>query len=123
MRRKKQRRASYERKISSPAGVRGVRYLPQLHFFCDHVDLMKTPLLASLSLLALGLTSPLFAVDPPPGGGYSGNNTALGDDALLNLTTGTNNTALGFDALASTTRAATTRRSARRRWSSATAWA
>ncbi len=39
-------------------------------------------------------------VDPPPGGGYPGSNTALGDDALLNLTpVGTDNTALGFQAL------------------------
>ena len=39
------------------------------------------------------------AVNPPPEGGYPGNNTAVGADALFNLTTGINNTALGFRAL------------------------
>src|SRR5262245_292933 len=39
------------------------------------------------------------AVTPPPEGGYPGNNTAVGDNALQNLTTGINNTALGFRAL------------------------
>ena len=39
------------------------------------------------------------AVLPPPEGGYPGNNTAVGNNALQNLTTGTNNTALGFRAL------------------------
>ena len=33
---------------------------------------------------------------PPPDGGYPGNNTAEGDGALLNLTTGVGNTAIGF---------------------------
>jgi hypothetical protein len=36
------------------------------------------------------------AVSPPPDGGYSGGNTAEGQDALLHLTTGVQNTALGF---------------------------
>jgi len=45
------------------------------------------------------LLPPAQAVLPPPEGGYPGNNTAVGDNALQNLTTGTNNTALGFRAL------------------------
>jgi hypothetical protein len=36
------------------------------------------------------------AVLPPPDGGYSGQNTAEGKDALFSLTTGEDNTALGF---------------------------
>jgi len=36
------------------------------------------------------------AVNPPPDGGYPGNNTAEGQNALLNLTTGVYNTAVGF---------------------------
>lgn len=39
------------------------------------------------------------AVSPPPDGGYPGANTAEGDDALLNLTSGSDNTAIGFEAL------------------------
>ncbi len=43
------------------------------------------------------------AVDPPPDGGYPGANTAEGDDALFNLTTGVSNTATGYHALFSNT--------------------
>ncbi len=41
------------------------------------------------------------AVSPPPDGGYSGNNTAEGQNALLSLTTGVNNTAVGWFSLKS----------------------
>jgi hypothetical protein len=40
---------------------------------------------------------------PPPDGGYPGDNTAEGTNALFNLTTGTSNTAIGFNALTSNT--------------------
>jgi hypothetical protein len=58
----------------------------------------------ALVVLALGCfaISPLAqAVVPAPGGGYPGQNTAEGKDALFNLDTsvGSNNTAIGFDAL------------------------
>ncbi len=41
------------------------------------------------------------AVSPPPDGGYPGQNTAEGQEALLNLNVnnGTNNTAVGWRAL------------------------
>jgi hypothetical protein len=39
------------------------------------------------------------AVDPPPDGGYPGENTAEGEDALFSLTTGIHNTACGYEAL------------------------
>jgi trimeric autotransporter adhesin len=42
-------------------------------------------------------------LSPPPDGGYAGDNTAEGTDALFSLTTGTENTALGFNALYSNT--------------------
>ena len=50
-----------------------------------------------LHLFALGcLLCPVArAVVPPPDGGYPGNNTAEGQNALLSLTTGTFNTAVG----------------------------
>ena len=50
-----------------------------------------------LGLLALSRTA--RAVDPPPDGGYPFENTAEGDNALLNLNGGSNNTAIGFSAL------------------------
>jgi hypothetical protein len=53
----------------------------------------------ALLLTCLEVTPRAQAVNPPPEGGYPGNNTALGENALQNLTTGTNNTALGFRAL------------------------
>jgi Chaperone of endosialidase len=55
-------------------------------------------ILAGLALLPIAQ-----AVVPPPDGGYAGNNTAEGDDALFSLTTGMENTAIGFGALYSNT--------------------
>ena len=54
---------------------------------------------AAAALSCLGLLPTAQAVNPPPEGGYPGNNTAVGDNALQNLTTGINNTALGYRAL------------------------
>src|ERR1700745_1981927 len=51
---------------------------------------------------ALSATAPA-QVSPPLDGGYDGDNTAEGTDALFSLTTGTENTAIGFDALYSNT--------------------
>jgi Chaperone of endosialidase len=42
-------------------------------------------------------------ISPAPDGGYAGDNTAEGTDALFSNTTGTENTAIGFDALLSNT--------------------
>src|SRR4051812_44023765 len=53
---------------------------------------------------ALGAPIPgARAVDPPPDGGYSGQNTAEGENALFSLTSGFDNTAVGFKALYSLT--------------------
>jgi hypothetical protein len=60
--------------------------------------------LIPLVLAAFAVSPPAQAqLSPPPDGGYPGNNTAEGTDALFSLTTGTDNTALGFDALYSNT--------------------
>jgi hypothetical protein len=68
---------------------------------------MKTIILLFLTLLAflsLSAVAPeAQAVVPPPDGGYPGGNTAEGQAALLNLTTGGFNTALGFFSLRSNT--------------------
>jgi hypothetical protein len=61
-------------------------------------------LLIPLMLAAFALSPTAQAqLSPPPDGGYDGNNTAEGTDALFSLTTGTDNTALGFNALYSNT--------------------
>lgn len=63
---------------------------------------MKLPILTLLFLLSL--TCPIWAVDPPPDGGYPNFTTAEGQQALQNvLPSATSNTALGFNALGSTT--------------------
>jgi len=55
-----------------------------------------------LTLLSLPLAGHKSrAVSPPPDGGYPGNNTAEGQNALLSLTTGVNNTAVGWFSLKS----------------------
>ena len=62
-----------------------------------------TPLFATVLLLLacfiMRSTPNAFGVVPPPDGGYPGFNTAEGQSALLNLTTGAGNTAVGWRAL------------------------
>jgi len=58
---------------------------------------MKRTIICALAMLALA--SRTTAVDPPPDGGYPGNNTAEGEEALLTLTIGKDNTAVGNHAL------------------------
>ena len=60
-------------------------------------------LFVALVLACFALSPQARAVDPSPDGGYPGQNTAEGDDALFSLTTGTDNTAVGFNALFSNT--------------------
>jgi hypothetical protein len=57
------------------------------------------PLLIAVTLLCFGLFSQALAVNPPPDGGYPGNNTAEGTSALFSLTSAFGNTALGYQAL------------------------
>jgi len=52
-----------------------------------------------LVCLALSPTPNAFGVSPAPDGGYAGNNTAEGTDALFSLTTGIDNSGFGFQAL------------------------
>jgi hypothetical protein len=52
------------------------------------------PNLTAMACFVLSCTTQ--AVNPPPGGGYPGSNTAEGQNALFSLTSGTYNTAVGF---------------------------
>ncbi len=56
-------------------------------------------LLIALALAWFAVPPAARAVTPAPDGGYPGQNTAEGEDALFSNTTGANNTALGFNAL------------------------
>jgi hypothetical protein len=60
--------------------------------------LVFAPVWLVLSPMAQALLPP-----PPPDGGYPSRNTAEGDSALFNLTTGIDNTAIGFQALTTNT--------------------
>jgi Chaperone of endosialidase len=57
------------------------------------------PVLITFLLVCLALVQNTQGVSPPPDGGYSGGNTAEGQDALLSLTSGLYNTALGLFSL------------------------
>jgi len=57
----------------------------------------------SLALECLALLPHAKAVSPPPDGGYPGQNTAEGQDALLSLSTGQLNTAIGRYSLSAVT--------------------
>lgn len=56
-------------------------------------------LLIPLTVVFFALSPRAQAVDPPPDGGYPGDNTDEGTDALFSLTGGTENTAVRADAL------------------------
>jgi hypothetical protein len=57
-------------------------------------------LMTIVLLLSCVELSPIAqAVNPPPDGGYGGNNTAEGTEALFNLSTGVWNSAVGYRAL------------------------
>jgi len=56
-------------------------------------------ILIALALGAFALSPRVRAVTPARDGGYAGGNTAEGQAALLNLTSGTFNTAVGFFSL------------------------
>jgi hypothetical protein len=80
--------------------------LPSMGFFCcrRRVGLRQSRAMKTTRLIllaALTCVSTALAVDPPPDGGYPNQNTAEGEDALLNLDLGSpgRNTAVGFQTL------------------------
>jgi uncharacterized coiled-coil protein SlyX len=71
-----------------------------------HQNLILIPVLITcLALLCAAATPKVFGVVPAPDGGYPGFNTAEGQNALKNLSTGQGNTALGWFSLFSDTTA------------------
>src|SRR5205809_1503541 len=60
-------------------------------------------LLIPLVLICFMLSPSIWAVTPAPDGGYPGFNTAEGDNALLDLATGTSDTAIGYQTLLNNT--------------------
>jgi hypothetical protein len=56
-------------------------------------------ILIPILIFGLGFLPKARALSPVPDGGYPGGNTAEGQNALFNLTTGTNNTAVGWFSL------------------------
>src|SRR5260370_6937086 len=64
---------------------------------------LRSFLLIPFVLAWFALSPTARAVTPAPDGGYPGDNTAEGDNALFSLTDGIENTATGFEALYSTT--------------------
>ena len=67
------------------------------------IQLKKAIQLFLVAVAFFGVSRTAQAVSPPPDGGYPGQNTAEGDNALFHLTSGTDNTAIGFEALFSNT--------------------
>ena len=55
--------------------------------------------LVALAFALFVLSPAVRAVDPPPDGGYPGDNTAEGENALFSLTSGIHNTATGYETL------------------------
>ena len=75
--------------------------LDKLTGFIGNSPDMKTSIpLGLVALVCFALVQNAHAVTPPPDGAYPGGNTAEGNHALLNLTTGIWNTAVGDDTLA-----------------------
>ena len=64
---------------------------------------IQLPATVALTIVGFALSPKTQAVSPPPDGGYPGGNTAVGQNALLDLSSGTFNTALGFFSLAGNT--------------------
>jgi len=69
-------------------------------------SISRSPLWSAFLLIALVLACFAFSPtaqaqlpSPPPDGGYPGDNTAEGENALFSLTTGAQNVAIGSDAL------------------------
>jgi hypothetical protein len=73
---------------------------PKLHIMRITIPLA---LVKALTLFCIGQLPKAKAVSPAPDGGYTGGNTAEGQNALLSLTSGIYNTAIGLFSLTSNT--------------------
>ena len=69
----------------------------------ERARLLGSSIFLPLALAWLTFSPTAKAVTPAPDGGYPGDNTAEGTQALFSNTSGTDNTAIGFQALLSNT--------------------
>jgi len=76
---------------------------PDLRKSIGRSPLRRVLLLIPLALACFALSPTARAVTPAPDGGYPGFNTAEGENALLDLTTGTSDTAIGYQTLLNNT--------------------
>ena len=85
---------------------------------------MKSIIRLLLAFLCLSSSQPKArAVSPPPDGGYPGDNTAEGENALFNLNGGRRNTGAGFESASLVTRRVVATRPVAGRRSTTTPWA
>src|SRR4029077_17240894 len=89
--------------VNKPSSTENLKRMTTLHL---KKSMAQSPLRLALLLIPLAfacfaLSPTAQAVSPAPDGGYPGGNTAEGQNALFNLTTGTYNTAVGVFSLRS----------------------
>ena len=80
--------------------------LDRLARFFRNSPAMKTsipPVLITFALVCFAVIQNTQAISPAPDGGYSGGNTAEGQNSLLSLTSGIYNTGIGIYSLLSLT--------------------
>src|SRR5581483_10771500 len=85
------RNEKHEMKIAALSLIRSIRGSPLRSGF--------VLITLALAWFAFSPASLAQLPSPTPDGGYPGNNTAEGDNALFSLTIGLDNTAIGFSAL------------------------
>jgi hypothetical protein len=78
-------------RINSAGRKKGIPMNPLIH--------LRKATQLFIVVVCFGFSPAVCAVRPPPDGGYPNANTAEGDFALFNLTTGADNPANGFSAL------------------------
>jgi len=90
------------KQFNNPSSTKNMT-TPDLRKSIGRSPLRRVLLLIPLALACFALSPTARAVTPAPDGGYPGFNTAEGENALLDLTTGTSDTAIGYQTLLNNT--------------------